>query len=79
MDRNEQPTTSDLTRSVDAARAIGIENISEVMINRNKEQRNLSLEYSSRQQLQWVKNESEEQRNMRINDKRQQKLQWKYE
>ena len=57
-----------MTRPIRAVKAKDIEKTSEAMINENKEQRHMQLEYLRKQQLQQFKSEMEEHRNIRLKD-----------
>lgn len=72
---NEQPRPPKVTISIQATKAKGSEKISETMINKNKDQRDMQLKYQQNQQLEQVKNEIEEYRNMLLKDKWQQESQ----
>ena len=63
MGEYKQPRLLKVTRSIREVKAKNIEKTYEVMINKNKEQRNMWLEHL---QVQQVKTESEEQRNIRF-------------
>ena len=66
---------SKVTRPIEAAKAKGTKKMSEAMINENKEQRDMQLEYQRKRQLEQVRIEIEEDRNMQLKDKWQRESQ----